>query len=530
MPHIAPYVVNAGGQGLLGVSLGFHAYSLRIDNLSNQWLQEESSLAWIPPYSLGVVLKLYGTSVALLLFRAPTGQPQLQPVPGEYAVAMYSDETRNEVAGVPVREFSIVQAVTDLTWGSQPALPPPGVTRMYADASGTLHYILPSGTDRTLIDTGNLAANVNTLPLGGDARGTINLLIHSLRNASWFYGHDSSGNEVPILTNWTDNRLLIQSTTQTSNISFRRGGDTTELVVFGASGGAPGWIGIGSGQHSSNPLISLQTRVGSQISLYDSGSGNGFGFGVTSGELVIYATTGNVVGFRSGSISAARNIYFNLDSGGMFATSLQFINSNNYVYISFPQAYYMRLATPSSAGSGFWQFFDSYGNYYQNWQLGGDNGGVMHITGYNKLSAAQWLIEGSAYSYIAAGRSSNELSAQVHLYVPGNIVYGGSISPSSRALKRDIATLSDVDCLARVAAPEANPITYAMREPVEPGPETLPETQIGFIAEDMVNVVPEAVPHNTETGEPAGILYNNLIPLMWGAIRALDGRLNAAGL
>jgi len=165
MAHIAPYVVNSSSAGLQGISLGFHAYSLRIDNLSNQWLQEVSSLAWIPPYSLGVVLKLYGTSVALLLIRAPTGQPQLQPVFGEYAVAMYSDETRAEVAGVPVREFTLVQAVSDLSQGPMPAFPPNGVSRLWADTFGNIHYLLPTGADAQLVDT--------KLALGGILSGTL---------------------------------------------------------------------------------------------------------------------------------------------------------------------------------------------------------------------------------------------------------------------------------------------------------------------------------------------------------------------
>lgn len=102
MSHLSPFVVVAG-RSVQGVSLGFHAYSLRIDNLSNQWLQEESSLAWFPPYSLGTIIRLYGTAVAMLYNVAPQGQVQLPPVQGEYAIAVYADEYRTETSptGIP---------------------------------------------------------------------------------------------------------------------------------------------------------------------------------------------------------------------------------------------------------------------------------------------------------------------------------------------------------------------------------------------------------------------------------------------
>jgi len=151
MPHLAPIIIP-GGRSIVGYSLGFHAYSLRIDNLSNQWLQEESSLAWIPPYSLGTSLRLYGTAVAIILNQAPQGQPQPTPIQGEYAAGFYSDELRTEVPGVPVRQFTIVQAVSDLTQGPEPGFPPVGVDRLWADTSGLIHHLHSNGQDTILTD------------------------------------------------------------------------------------------------------------------------------------------------------------------------------------------------------------------------------------------------------------------------------------------------------------------------------------------------------------------------------------------
>ena len=150
-----------------GSSLGYHAYSLRVDNISNQWLQEESTLVWIPPYSLGVVVRLWGTSVALLIPAAPVGQAQQAPISGEYAVAVFSDEMRAENPGVPVRQFTLVQAVSDLTEGPQPAFPPVGVDRIWADSSGRIHHLHSDGTDLILVDPAQTGVVTSGMILDG---------------------------------------------------------------------------------------------------------------------------------------------------------------------------------------------------------------------------------------------------------------------------------------------------------------------------------------------------------------------------
>lgn len=166
MPHLYPVVIP-GGQSIRGQSLGFHAYSLRIDNLSNQWLQEQSTLAWIPPYALGTCIRMYGTAVALILNAAPTGQPQLQPIIGEYASGFFSDEYRTEVAGVPVRQFTLVQTVSDLTEGPEPALPPVGVCRIWSDTNGRVHHVHSDGTDCTLVDPCQVGVVTSAMILDG---------------------------------------------------------------------------------------------------------------------------------------------------------------------------------------------------------------------------------------------------------------------------------------------------------------------------------------------------------------------------
>jgi hypothetical protein len=181
VPHFYPVVIPAG-RSVAGDSLGFHAYSLRIDNLTNQWLLEETSLAWIPPYSLGVCLRLYGTGVAIILNQAPTGQAQPTALAGEAAVGVFSDQLRTEVAGTAVRQFTLVQAVSDLTEGAQPAFPPAGTCRLWADNTGTVHHEHSDGTDYVVLDAHNFTSYVtppyvlnivNTQALGGVLAGTL---------------------------------------------------------------------------------------------------------------------------------------------------------------------------------------------------------------------------------------------------------------------------------------------------------------------------------------------------------------------
>jgi hypothetical protein len=164
--HVTPFIL-AAGLGVQGSSLGYHAYSLRVDNISNQWLQEESTLVWIPPYSLGVVVRLWGTAVALLIPSAPQGQFQQAPITGEYSVAVFSDEFRTENPGVPIRQFTLVQSVSDLTEGPQPALPPVGVDRIYADSNGRIHHLHSDGTDLILVDPSQVGVVTSGMILDG---------------------------------------------------------------------------------------------------------------------------------------------------------------------------------------------------------------------------------------------------------------------------------------------------------------------------------------------------------------------------
>jgi hypothetical protein len=258
VPHYYPVVIPAG-RSVAGDSLGFHAYSLRIDNCTNQWYLEESSLAYIPPYSLGMCLRLYGTGVAILLAQAPIGQPQLAPIIGEQLVSVYSDQLRTEVPAAAIRQFTFVQAVSDLTEGPQPALPPVGVDRLYADPQGNIHHLHSNGTDLTLIDP----SNYTSLGVAGDIYGNLGnahvgvLYGNSLslydqggtlrRFATMSAGHtwivDAAGTDFWFMSQ--DQSLVLATLDNTGN--FSTNGTITGKVVLAS--GAAGYLHTSDGSN-----------------------------------------------------------------------------------------------------------------------------------------------------------------------------------------------------------------------------------------------------------------------------------------
>ena len=57
-------------------------------------------------------------------------------------------------------------------------------------------------------------------------------------------------------------------------------------------------------------------------------------------------------------------------------------------------------------------------------------------------------------------------------------------------------------------------------------PDRLIESEhVGFIAEELAEVIPEVVGLDHETGEPVGINYGAMVPILWDAVRVLSNRI-----
>ena len=104
------------GQSLVSRNIGFPAFGLVVENITNQWYYEPLRRRYIPPYQSGASVPLIGSGVANLLCQAPGTATQATPIPGEYATASYTDGSVVAGSGVNV--------------GSQLSIPLP-VARLY---------------------------------------------------------------------------------------------------------------------------------------------------------------------------------------------------------------------------------------------------------------------------------------------------------------------------------------------------------------------------------------------------------------
>jgi len=503
MPHYYPVVVP-GGKSLAGDSLGFHAYSLRIDNLTNQWLLEETSLAWIPPYSLGVCLRLYGTGVGIILNQAPVGQPQLQPIPGEQTVGVYSDQLRTEVGGTPVRQFSLVQTVSDLTQGAVPASPPVGITRLYASPDGSLHYILSSGTTYQLIDSNNIATYVGPQPLGGDLYGTINNGGVSIQYGHTIYMRDSGGTSHGSLGYTGDNWMQLNA--GTAGFEFANAANTVRIWQIDNNGNVTmsGALVITNGDinayRGGNPATGL-ISFGQSAAHYLWFDGSEFVF---SANAPVYVYGLNLQGQNIGAVN-------DINCG-----SVSILQGSNQVIYWRDGAHYLQYAP---AGNTSLLYF-------------------THDFQANNLQARSILnVQGATSSFNMGGNANGYV-----IEVPN------SASKAGQPLAQAYATYSSVEHAQQFGLPIAGiddpigkltaikPLYYQHATINEHGEAVRRSTgeieasyTYGFSARDLQSILPELVGLSPK-GEPIAINYDRLLTVLWSAVQNLESRLTGAGL
>jgi hypothetical protein len=82
--------------------------------------------------------------------------------------------------------------------------------------------------------------------------------------------------------------------------------------------------------------------------------------------------------------------------------------------------------------------------------------------------------------------------------------------------KHDLQPFNQQTALAQVLDERATPLAFSYN--------ATPGRHLGFVAEDMAQVVPEVVTRD-ETGDPQGIHYGALVPVLWSALREVTTRL-----
>lgn len=227
-----------------------------------------------------------------------------------------------------------------------------------------------------------------------------------------------------------------------------------------------------------------------------------------------------------------------LEGAGIFQTSatgycFQVVDSNNSLYWDRSTFFQIQSTGP------LFRWYASATGRYTDFTLNSD-GTIFWGGTNNKHIAGQYIISGSSYSFIAAGRSGNELGINVHGYCAGDFYVSTTMSAnvvtqrSSRKSKEGIVALADADAMARIRDKRSHPVGFRFSWEQEkekkargklPDHSHVPHTQqFGFIAEDMALVAPEVVTFDSSTGEPAGIQYGALTALLWAALRNLDTR------
>jgi hypothetical protein len=102
----------------------------------------------------------------------------------------------------------------------------------------------------------------------------------------------------------------------------------------------------------------------------------------------------------------------------------------------------------------------------------------------------------------------------------GNVFFTGSVfapgygSVSSRELKDNIQTISNpLETVSKLRG-----VRFDWKESGEPA--------LGFIAEEVADVLPEVVIHDEETGETTGMSYLELVPVLVEAVKAQQAELD----
>lgn len=168
----------------------------------------------------------------------------------------------------------------------------------------------------------------------------------------------------------------------------------------------------------------------------------------------------------------------------------------------------------------------------------------LHVKG--KAAAFPWsqrpLISEGPLGAIAMHSTDLAIAGSIHLYTSATHFSGfhtvngdnsGYFSThsgaftvvSKRSAKTDIEPWVG-DSLA--ICESLQPVTYkAVVAPDLEGNVFVPQTMIGLIADEVVSVVPEVVVPDVATGEPEGIIYDSLVPVLVDAIKQLTARVAA---
>jgi len=337
---------------------------------------------------------------------------------------------------------------------------------MYAAPDGTIHYILSSGATQQLIDTSTIAANVATQPLGGDLYGTVSNAHIGVAYNDWISAYDSGGT-LRTFAGVNSNVSLFYQIASNGVFSFRSLANAQLVNIDNA-----GNMSIISGTLS---VASNLTAATVQSAAWVMAQ-NGIIYFLSGSNYLSYQSSGNQFSF----------------SGNLFANNVTATGSvaaqNGVLYMW-------------NTGNTYIQFDTSSHNYY----FISNGGTVLTIQANGMLNT---------FNNINAGNTSLGVTWPNGSYITG---VSGYVQGSNPALKQSTSVVSDTDCLSLVSDPRVPAQSYLWSE------DETARRNLGFMATDLAKIIPNSVIYDNN-GEASGYVPQELVTLLWGAVRALAAK------
>jgi hypothetical protein len=157
-------------------------------------------------------------------------------------------------------------------------------------------------------------------------------------------------------------------------------------------------------------------------------------------------------------------------------------------------------------------------------------GTITQVGGTMYYDAQIAAYNGGAVAHVF--RSLNTGGSLLYVTHAGNVYAQGSFTPSDRRLKSDVKPLSyGLDTIARLEPREYDQVqTIDMKDgkPVVSEKESAKKHSLGFIAQDLYKIVPEAVSKPAdEQNEIWAVDYSKLIPVLTKSIQELNTKVSA---
>ena len=449
----------------------------------------------------------------------------------------------------------------DLIQGVQPPNPPANTSRLWVDASGHLHIAQSNGTDFAVIDSTNIGAQT----VGGDLYGTIGAAHIQVQYGQVIGARNSANTAFSMFQIDGANNLLQhagggffywQDTPPTKNLMYLDPASGNLDLILGNFIVAAGGIATGASFAGGWPIAGdINVRRGSTATgyIFYADSSHYIGF-----DGSIFQCVGAPVDIQSGALylgptGATCNLVNTGSASGRFDSNLTVASSlsSPVVWINGAQLTAVsaggQAAVITNSGNGDLVLGGGSSRIYFHPNLSvylAQNYPSLDVGGFPRLSATQFWALGQA-CYIGVGRSNVEIGGYTHLFSNGSFyatldAQATSFTVhSSERYKLNLSVMSDAECLSRLLTPGLDVYSFESRLTEEareahdnrPPDSSRPSlNRIGFTAEQMDKVVPEAVAYSTNDNSPDGISYSDLSALMWGAIRALNARLDKAGI